>query len=132
MMLMRYEQLVENPKVEVRRMSDFLAVDFEESMLLVESNNSSFEQSTAGIFASSVGRWRENLPPEDTWWCQYINEKYFFDLDLNKELVNPSKTGLLNTLMSTPFALARAIKVNAEKRGPLPGYIVRRVRALLS
>ena len=131
MMLVRYENLVGEPEAEVRRISDFLEVDYQACMLSVETNNSSFEQNTAGIFSTSVGRWRGNLPLEDTWWCQYINQKYMIDLEVKKEPINPSKIGLLSTLTSTPFALLRAIKANDEKRGPLPGYMARRLRALL-
>ncbi len=131
MLLVQYENLVKDPEKTIQEMSEFLAVDFEPEMLQIESNNSSFEQTSTGIFATSVGRWRTGLPAEDAWWCQTINQNYMADFSLPTDRLDISKTALLGTLASTPATFIGALKANKEKRGPLLGYLVRRIRALI-
>lgn len=130
MMLVQYEKLVENPEKIVRELCQFLNVEFEPDMLQIESNNSSFTQNSTGIFSTSVGRWRTGLPAEDTWWCQYLNQKYMAEFAMQQEYLNVSKIGLLGVFASTPTAFIRALKANQEKRGPLLSYLVRRLRSL--
>lgn len=129
--LVKYEELVEGPEKVIRHICEFLDLEFENAMLDIETDNSSFEQSSAGIFSTSVGRWRSGLPAEDAWWCQMINQPYMDALSIQAEPVDASAVKLLGTLASTPPAFIRALQANKEKRGPLLGYLTRRVRALV-
>lgn len=72
-LLIPYEQLVSQPKVWAERISSVLGVPFEEGMLGAAGfttggeadgwrNNSSFKNKEAGIFSSSVEKWRQILP----------------------------------------------------------------------
>ncbi len=131
MLLVQYENLVQNPEQTIQDMSNFLALGFEPEMMQIESNNSSFEQTSTGIFATSVGRWRTGLPAEDAWWCQTINQNTMADFSLQKDQLAVSKKAVLSSFASTPSAFITALNANKEKRGPLLGYLVRRMRALI-
>ncbi len=61
----RYETLVSDPESQVRAICDFIGEDFQSSMTEVSSDNSSADQKSAGIFKSSVGRWRGQLSSAD-------------------------------------------------------------------
>lgn len=129
-LLVQYESLVANPEPIVQSICTFLGVGFEMALLQVESNNSSFVQSSMGIFSTSIGRWRIGLPAEDVWWCQFLNKDYMRHFGMRTESVDVSPINLLRSVASTPAAFVRAMKVNREKRGPLMGYLVRRLRTL--
>jgi len=58
----QYEDLVSNPDVQVRRLCDFLEVQFVPEMLNPTSKGSSYENSNAnGIHAASVDRWQREI-----------------------------------------------------------------------
>ena len=70
-----YEKLVNQPETEVRKVCEFLEIDFESSMLDTEKfidfstgktwvGNSSYEEVTRGISPHRIDRWRESLPED--------------------------------------------------------------------
>ena len=130
-LLVPYERLVEQPKEEVSRICDFLAIDYSDELIQVETHNSSFEKSSTGVFTTSVGRWRTCLGVEETWCAQTLTMKNMLALGYEIETVNPSKKALLLSLMTAPLAFVRALRVNTHRRGPLLGYVLRRLPTLL-
>jgi len=131
-LLVRYEDLVQNPTYEVKRICDFVGLTYSDDMLAVETHNSSFDEpSSPGIFTSSVGRWRTSLDPEEVWWVQTVGQQGMRAFGYQEEPVNLSAIAVFRLFITAPFALGRALHANARKRGPLLGYIARRARPLI-
>ncbi|MEM8961274.1 MAG: sulfotransferase [Acidobacteriota bacterium] len=65
--IMRYEDLVEEPEAETRRIADFLGITWRDSMLIPTrggspwGGNSMHGKTFQGISNSSVGRWKDAL-----------------------------------------------------------------------
>jgi hypothetical protein len=126
----RYETLVEEPERQMRRMCDFVDLDYDESLLRIDSHNSAFDQEAAGIYRGAVGRWSDCLDPEEVWCAQALNRSYMPAAGYEPTGVSVSQTRLFRILFSTPTALIRALKANADRRGPLLTYMVRRLAGL--
>jgi len=131
MILVRYETLVEHPEQQTTRICDFLGIDYSDELTQVESHNSSFENPQPGIFTVSVGRWRTCLSSDEVWWTQTLAGDNMHTFGYKSEPVNPPKRALLLASATAPLALVRAIRANTQKRGPLVGYMWRRLLALV-
>jgi len=73
-LLVRYEDLVTQPEVEVRRVSEFLDIEYDEDMLHVERTDVSklqhdqrgwFSNLWKGINTSAMDKWRTKMPEHD-------------------------------------------------------------------
>lgn len=78
-----YEKLVTDPEVEVRKVCDFLEIEYTEDMLdtskfidyatgSVWKGNSSYEAETKGISPHRIDRWKEALPKNALAAVEYI------------------------------------------------------------
>ncbi|MCW2928077.1 MAG: sulfotransferase [Thermoleophilia bacterium] len=74
MLCVRYEDLVSRPEVEVRRVSEFLDIEYDEDMLHVEKTDMSklqadqakwFSNLWGGINQTAVGKWHTKMTPGD-------------------------------------------------------------------
>ena len=135
-MLVRYEDMVANPEETVRKICKKIGVKFHSEILNVKTNNSSFEgKGSQGIFSDSVGRWRKDLPREESWFPEHFAENEMRQLNYLTEGVDnvgkPSAWKLLRQFMHFPFALLSAIRSNRSKMGPLIPYLLRRVAPML-
>jgi hypothetical protein len=75
--IVRYEDLVDGPEREVRRLCEFLGEDYEAGMLEVGRQNSSYfrveqDRDRTGINAASKERWRQALEPVEIRLAQSI------------------------------------------------------------
>lgn len=131
LLLVKYESLVQQPEEQVRRVCDFLGLEYADDLLQVGTSNSSFESPTGGIFTTSVGRWRTVLSPEEAWCVQALTRKNMRRLGYVPEKQSPSRLGLLRTWLTAPLALVRALRANAQKTGPLTQYLRRRLAPLV-
>jgi hypothetical protein len=123
----QYEQLVTQPLEEVRRLCDFLELEFSAELIDVSSNNSSFAPNTSGIFATSIGRWQTELEPAEVWWAQVIGRTRMKEFGYRLHAVKPSSGQLVGIALRTPFAFLHALRANKHKRGPMLDYLKRRV-----
>lgn len=131
-LLVRYEDLVSDTEAVVRRLCAAIGEEFEQNMLAVDSHNSSRESAEAGVFTSSVGRWREQLEPEDARVARQLTRRHLESLGYDvQEPIVASKAKVLRCWISTPVALVRSLRANEGRRGPLVPYLVKRVRALV-
>lgn len=130
LMTIRYESLVQNPKLLVREICRVLGEEFEEDMLNVDEENSSFETGQKGIYSSSVGRWRRLLTNEEVYVAQAIAGSLLaeFGYAPSELSINPWKVGYIYA--TVPCGLGRALHANAAIRGPLLPYVLKRVAAL--
>lgn len=131
--VVRYEDLVTEPSVVLTKLCAFLEIPFEQNLLNVTANNSSFGQTAQpGIFSNSLGRWQDSLSPSEAWWVQRLTHSALKDFGYDSEPILVPLHQLIKTLMSSPFALVRALRANQKKRGPLLGYVFSRAKALVS
>lgn len=129
-LILRYEQLVNSPSNEVRRLCDFLGIDYSDRLTDVEANNSSFSDVSEGVFTTSVGRWRSELGTEELWWIQKLAAKQMTYCGYDAASASPSVWVLLNNSVTAPIALIRALRANRMKTGPTLSYVWRRISAL--
>jgi hypothetical protein len=73
----RYEDVVSEPEPQLRKLCDFLGIDFNEAMLQQTVLNSSFvsaSETVKGFDTSALNRWRQNVHPlVGKWfrlWCK--------------------------------------------------------------
>jgi hypothetical protein len=130
-MIIRYEELVQKPESVVRDICRVVGEAFEPGMLDVDSNNSSAERRGAGIFATSIGRWRQGLTAEDVCIAQWLACAEIVRYGYRIEATEARLLGLCKAVCTFPFALWRALGSNKVVRGPLIPYIARRAASLL-
>lgn len=128
----RYEDMVKAPEDTVRCICAVLEENFEPHMLAVEESNSSTGQQQKGIFATSVQRWRSELTPAEIAVAQRLTQGEMQELGYQKEAIKSPMLGVAGAYLGAPFAFVRAMRANADMRGPLIPYLVRRVRSLIS
>jgi hypothetical protein len=132
LMLIRYESLVERSEETVRQICAFVGEEFEAEMLAVDTHNSSFHVQTMGIFASSVGRWRTQLSPEEVYLAQKLTRTELAQLGYPVAKITPNPCKLALIVLTLPYALWRALAANKAIRGPLMPYLLRRTLTFLS
>ena len=82
--LIKYEDLVSQPKTQLQKLCDYLEIPFEEILLTPTfggetwEGNSAMERSFSGIDASGLDRWQDTITPMEV---QYINKLFAFVLD---------------------------------------------------
>lgn len=129
-LLLRYEDLVTQPNVQVKRMCDFLRIDYADDLLNLDKHNSSYEGSSTGIFSSSIGRWNEGLEAEEVWLAQRIARGNMESLSYAPVPVKPSYGKLVRIVISLPYVFWTAMRANAKHRGPTWKYLARRIQHL--
>jgi hypothetical protein len=79
----RYEDFVSNPERELRRMCDWLGLEFDAMMLKVgwiNSTTSTGQRVKSGIGTAAIGRWRKVLTPTEAAFAQLIAGKHLVAL----------------------------------------------------
>lgn len=76
-MMLRYEELVADPEGQVRRMCDFLELDYHPGMLEIQRANSSYvrqdqERTRKGISTQSLEKWRTELTTTELWILEKV------------------------------------------------------------
>lgn len=126
-----YESLVTAPETTVRGLCNFLDIPWSQTLLAVDSHNSSFAGAGPGIYTTSVGRWRDCLAPAELWWGQRLAGSSLTAFGYRPEVVRAPAHALAAVALSTPLALGRALAANRHKRGPLGLYLARRLATLV-
>lgn len=129
--IIKYEDLVTAPEATMKGLCQILEIDFELSMLEVETHNSSNAPTSGGIFSSSIDKWKDELSPEEINISQRIAAQQLDELGYSQ--MDMRSNVLRKTLiwLSTPFALVRGLHANRATRGPLIPYLLKRVSSLV-
>lgn len=127
----RYEDIVTAPEDIVRKICSVIGEDYHPRMLDVVTNNSSSERGRAGIFTTSVGRWKGRLPDEEAYLGQMIGKNEMTRLGYTICGVKPDLARLAVLVIGAPFGFLRAVVANKDKRGPLIPYLVKRIKPFL-
>lgn len=129
--IVRYEDLVADPEKTVRSICETIDEQFEGQMLEVGTYGSSHGDKGKGIFASSVGRWREGLSAEEVWIAQALCKNQMRELGYESVQTKVNWFRLLAFFCRVPIAITRGLHANRHKRGPLVPYLTRRLRAMI-
>ncbi|HEY9197912.1 MAG TPA: sulfotransferase [Gammaproteobacteria bacterium] len=126
-----YEALVSEPEPVLRRICAFLGEVFEPEMLNVTFSNSSDQSAQPGIYAASVASWKAQLSAEEVWIAQKLAGAEMRAFGYEAEPMQVSPLRLMRLLVSTPWALWRALQANRANTGPIIPYLMRRMGGLL-
>ncbi len=130
-LLSRYEDLVADPEASVRRICAFIGSDFEPGMLAIERNNSSDTVCARGIFATSVGRWRQSLAAADAFIAQKICAREMRRLGYSPVAIRPNMWEVARQVLSAPLFAFRALSANRRRRKSKLPDITRRIAAFV-
>ena len=125
----QYESLVGDPLATVKEICRFIDEDFDEDLLQVGSNNSSFGVQEHGIFTTSVGTRRHQLSHEENYVATQIAKKELKHLGYSHTPATPHLGKLAKIGLTFPYALWRAVDANQANRGPVLPYIAQRAMA---
>lgn len=131
-LIMRYEALVTQPQTAINTLCQFLKEPYEEEMLHVEANNSSFAVQERGIVATSIQRWTESLSREHVYIAERIARQELEQLGYKASNIRPNPLKLLKLAISFPYAFGMALNANRSIRGPILPYLMRRATAFFS
>jgi hypothetical protein len=129
-LLNRYEDMVADPEGQIRRLCTFVGVEFESAMLAIEWNNSSENVKQKGIFASSVGRWREKLPEADAFICQMICRKEMRRFGYSLVPLRADFREISWRIVTSPIYAWLALSANRTRHASTTSYLRRRISAL--
>ena len=134
LLYLRYEDIVRAPEATARKLCAFVGEAYESDMLAVRGNNSSVPSTRGaaeGIFESSVGRWRDGLPPEHAYLAQKLGGGLLETFGYQVEPIAVAPVRVLRPVLSFPVALVRGLHANRAKQGALLPYVARRAASLL-
>lgn len=104
--VVRYEDLVGDPEVEVRKICQFAGLGYDVSMLQVATLNSAYAQKTDRIDAASVGRYKGKLCPEELWIIQKVSARVMRMFNYEEDVVNVPLSAKLRIVGSSLLRLA--------------------------
>lgn len=130
--VVHYEALVSDPHRAVEELCNTIGIEFNPNMLAVERNNSSTGAASAGIFSTSIGRWREGLTAEEVYVLQSIAGKEMKAWGYDLAACSPRLVPLTRIILAFPVRAIQAFVANRANRGPTLPYIMKRLRALVS
>jgi hypothetical protein len=127
----RYEDLIDEPETRVRRLCEFLEIEFEPAMLTVETNNSSEYVTQRGIFATSIERWRGRLGESEAYLAQKIGRRELRRLGYTPVSMHPNLATVARLLLTAPVFALRALSANKSRVGPAIPYLTKRIAAFV-
>jgi hypothetical protein len=133
-LLLRYEDLVQQPETSVRRLCDFVGEDFASEMLRPSFNNSSYRMDSGEIFASSMGRWKESLPASHAYVAQLICRRVMRRFGYDPVPLGPARLAAVGHMLSAPLTLLKILVARARMlRGPwFARWVVRRLASTMA
>lgn len=129
----KFEQLLEDPESEIRRVCKHLGVDFEKDMLQVPVIGSSLGRDNpgrVGVDATRKGGWRRGgLTVEELVICQKVSGDEMRGRGYLNEELSPSAIKMLVLWMSLPLKTTLAILLNMRRTRNMWESIKRRLSA---
>lgn len=130
--LLRYEDLVGDPVAAVSRLTAWLGVDFDEQMLDVDVENSTYTHpgTVSGLMSRSVDRWRDRMSDEELAAVEALCRPVMAQFGYAPVTTRPARLFLLRNLLTLPYTSVRATLANRNRTGSLLPYVWERVRAI--
>lgn len=130
--IQRFEDLVLNPELTMKKITEWLSLEYQPSMLDVSLVGSSYANtwtvSGVGFAKESASRWREKLSDTETAVVQSCCGNLLSKGNYEKEKTNASFLHILWFWIAFPFAVLRALIVNQDRIGNIPQYIWSRLK----
>jgi len=86
-LLLKFEDLISQPEINIRKLCDFLNIEFDANMLQPKQAASSFKQEQAkgitGFDVQTLARWKRYLKPWMQKWMFFWTGKYLKELGYN-------------------------------------------------
>lgn len=111
----RFEDLVANPAIELRRACDFLGITFVQGMLNVPrvgSSNLQHREELRGISSEVLDAWRGKLAAAELWLCEWKTKDSMRKLGYAPEVIGVPWLGLLWQLLVYPFHVIGVLLIN--------------------
>ncbi len=124
--LQRFEDLAAEPEDSVRRLCEWLELDFRHEMLEIPVVNSSYATAARGVSSAPVDRWRERLPARDLRVVQRACRASMRLHGYDEEPVRGAVLAYPTAWASLPLATMRAAIVNRRRLGRVVEYVRRR------
>jgi hypothetical protein len=132
-LMIRFEDLIDNPKLTVKKVCNFAGIDYRPEMLEVPRVGSSFDRFDSewrGIDSSKKQRWkRGGLSNEEICICQWLNNETLLRYDYETESVSPNPLGLTWSFIILPFKISLAFLLNLKRFMNLKKVILKRLKA---
>lgn len=131
--IQRYEDLVVRGRLAVEELCAWVGVGFDERMLEVPMQNSSFARydRARGLAVDGVDRWRGLLTDAEVAMVQAICGGQMRRFGYERAAVAPSRATLVRGWSTLPAAAVRAVRANRHRTGSLPRYVARRLRLVV-
>jgi hypothetical protein len=129
--VVKYENLVDQPEMELSRVCECVGIEYFPEMLEITENNSSRASAEGGIFSSSVGSWRREIDPAETNAALLVCWNQLGRLGYARTLVRCNWIKLAGYFASLPFGVVRAVLANRGDDVRLAPYLWARARALI-
>ncbi len=125
-----FEGLVGEPEHALRRLAEWLEVDFSPSMLDVTVRNSSYAgiRGSRGISTQPVERWRTTLSDAEVGVVQSACGTLMEHEGYARVPVPNARAIVVWRWLALPASVARASRANRSRAGSLPRYVWRRLR----
>lgn len=125
--LVKYEQLASSPGNTLRNICNCIDESYEEGMQSIHFNNSSFSNSQAGIFTTSISRWKSELTSEEVAVAQWVCRKEMKRFGYKASGVNSRCIRQCWILATTPIAFLGGVNANKSLRGSTLKYFLKRL-----
>jgi len=116
--ILKFEDVVDNPKGEINRLCHFLGIQFESAMLDVPQMGSShrFNRQEKGIAKDVLNRWEQTLSKGELLICEHINRS-LMDIFEYKRTFEGVKIGpsMIFPFLSYPIHAAGVLLVNPRR-----------------
>ncbi len=112
----RFEDILDEPEHIMRKICDFIGIEFNKGMLDVQqvgSSNIQDKNGAKGINTSVAGQWEKGgLNPTEIFFCQKINTALMALYGYKAELVHINIFSMLYSIITWPFQLFLALTIN--------------------
>jgi len=130
----RFEDIVSQPAIEIRKICNFIGISFDEGMLDIKHLSSSFKKSGTGekgVNKSSLLRWKKGgLTKEERHICQEINRDALSSHGYEIEnYIGANKIKILLTYSLFPLKLFLSFLFNFRRYRNVVKSVLRRVKA---
>ena len=131
--LVRYEDVTDDPEATLRSVSDWLGIGFDPAMLEIPLHNSSTIRFTeqAGVSSAPRDRWSEVLSDREISVVQKVAGATLRDAGYKPVEVKSGPLDLPRAYADLPIAAVRAAMANRSRYDSLPGYVMRRLKAVM-
>ncbi|WP_456480618.1 sulfotransferase family protein [Nautilia sp.] len=132
-LMVQFEELISNPEENVKKVCEFLGLDYQKSMLDVPFAFSSIfnDDNKKGFDKKRMGNWRLKLNSAEIFFIQKINENLMQKFGYKPEKIFPNPVCFLYYLISFVPKTVLAVLFNLSRNKNIFVSIYKRVKGLI-